>query len=235
MSCSGVRVILPADHPLERVRGVVRDHPPVIHHGDLVGERVGLLQVLRGEQHRRAVADQAADHVPHVLALGRVKARGGLVQEDHLRPAHERCGEVKAAPHATGVVLGHLAGGLGQVEPREQLGGPLPCGARRQVQELADHDQVLRAGQVLVDRGELAGQPDAHPHLAGLRTHVEPVDPGGPRVSAQQRGENADGGGLARAVRPEHGEYAAPAHREVHSGEGLRLAEGLGEPGGFNR
>jgi len=31
---------LPADDPLEPVRGVVRDHPPVIHHGDLVGERV---------------------------------------------------------------------------------------------------------------------------------------------------------------------------------------------------
>jgi len=189
---------LAADHPLEPVRGVVRDHPPVIHHGDLVGERVGLLQVLGGEQHRRAVADQAADHVPHVLALGRVEAGGGLVKEDHLRPAHERRGEVKAAPHATGVVLGHLAGGLGQVEPREQFGGALPCGARGQVQELADHDQVLGAGQVLVDRGELAGQPNALAYLAGLRAHVEPVDPGGPRIGAQQRGENADGGGLAQ-------------------------------------
>jgi hypothetical protein len=152
-----------------------------------------------------------------------------------VRPAHERRGEVKAAPHATGVVLGHLAGGLGQVEPREQLGGALPCGARGQIKELADHDQVLRTGQVLVDRGELAGQPNALAYLAGLCAHVEPVDPGGPRISAQQRGENADGGGLARAIRPEHGEYAALAHREVHSGEGLRLAEGLGKPRGFNR
>ena len=226
---------LPADHALEPVRGVVRDHPPVVDHGDLVGERVGLLQVLRGEQHRRAVADEAADHVPHVLALGRVEARGGLVKEDHLRPADERRGEVKAAPHAAGVVLGHLVRGLGQVEPREQLGGALPRGALGQVKQLADHDQVLHAGQVLVDRGELAGQPDALPHLVGLLAHVEPVDAGGSRVGAQQRGEDADGGGLARAVRPEHGEDAAPARREVHPGEGLRLTEGLGKPRGFNR
>jgi hypothetical protein len=34
---------LPAEYPLEPVRGVVRDHAPVIHHGDLVSERVGLL------------------------------------------------------------------------------------------------------------------------------------------------------------------------------------------------
>ncbi len=80
---------LPADHPLEPVRGVVRDHPAVVDHGDLVGERVGLLQVLRGQQHRRAVADQAADHVPHVLALGRVEAGGRLVEEDHRRPADQ--------------------------------------------------------------------------------------------------------------------------------------------------
>ena len=52
---------------------------------DLVGERVGLLEVLRGEQHGRAVVDELADDVPHVLALGRVEAGGRLVEEDHRR------------------------------------------------------------------------------------------------------------------------------------------------------
>ena len=125
-------------------RGVVRDHPAVVDHGDLVGQRVGLLQVLRGEQHGRAVVDQAADDVPHVLALGRVEAGGRLVQEDHLRPAHQGRGQVEAAAHAAGVGLGHLARGLGQVEPGEQLRGPLPGGALGQVEQLADQDQVLR-------------------------------------------------------------------------------------------
>jgi uncharacterized protein len=48
-------------------------------------------------------------------------------------------------------------------------------------------------------------------------------------------GQDTRGGRLVGAVRPEHGEHAAPADREVHPGEGLRLTEGLGQPRGFNR
>ena len=36
---------------------------------DPVGELIGLLQVLRGEQHRGPVRDQAADQVPHLVRL----------------------------------------------------------------------------------------------------------------------------------------------------------------------
>ena len=46
---------LAADHPLEAVRGVVGDDPAVVDHGDLVGQRVGLVQVLGRQQHGRAV------------------------------------------------------------------------------------------------------------------------------------------------------------------------------------
>ena len=74
---------LAADDPLEPVRSVVGDDPAVVDHGDLVGQRVGLVQVLGGQQHGRAVSDQPSDDVPHVLALGRVQAGGRLVEEDH--------------------------------------------------------------------------------------------------------------------------------------------------------
>ena len=89
---------------------------------DLVGQRVGLLQVLRGEQHGGAVVDQPPHDAPHVLALGRVEPGGGLVQEDHRRAADQAGGQVEPAAHAAGVGLGGPAGRLGQVEPVEQLG-----------------------------------------------------------------------------------------------------------------
>jgi hypothetical protein len=37
---------------------------PAVDHGDAPRELIGFLEVLRGEQHRRAVADELADHRP---------------------------------------------------------------------------------------------------------------------------------------------------------------------------
>jgi hypothetical protein len=132
-------------------------------------------------------------------------------------------------------VLGHLAGRLAQVEPGQQLSGPPPRGLLGQVEQLADHDQVLGPGEILVHRGELAGQADVLTYLVGLGADVEPVDPGGPRVRAQQGGENADRRGLARAVRAEQAEHGSFARREINPRQRLRVAKGFGQPRGLNR
>ena len=42
----------------ELVRSALRDRPPVVDDDDLVGEQVGLLEVLRRQQQRRAAADE---------------------------------------------------------------------------------------------------------------------------------------------------------------------------------
>ena len=160
-------------------------------------------------------------------------AGGRLVEEDHRRPPDQGRGQVQPPPHATRIVFRLLARGLGQVEPREQFRGARTGGFLREVEQLADHDQVLRPGEVIVDRGELPGQADALAHLVGLLAHVEPVDPGRPRVRAQERSQDAHRRGLARAVRPEDPEHGARAHREINSCQCLRLAKGLHEPRGL--
>ena len=48
-----------------------------------------------------------------------------------------------------------------------------------------------------------------------------------PGVRTQQGGEHADGGCLARAVRPEQTEDAALGHSKVEAVEGAGFAEGL--------
>ena len=59
----------------------VGDGPPAAQDDDLVGEAVGLLEVLRGEDQRGAVVDQAGDRLPHVgprrRGPGRWSARRG--------------------------------------------------------------------------------------------------------------------------------------------------------------
>ena len=79
-------------------------------------------------------------------------------------------------------------------------GTRLPSG---QAVEAPDHLDVLPTGQVAIDRGILPGQPDSVAHRLGLAVHVEPGDPHHALIGREQRGEDADQRGLARAVRAE--------------------------------
>ena len=56
---------LAADAVLELVRGALGDHGAVVDHDDPVGEAVGLVEVLRGEQHGRARRGARLDRLPH--------------------------------------------------------------------------------------------------------------------------------------------------------------------------
>ena len=117
----------------------------------------------------------------------------------------------------------------------EQLGGPgSGVAASDRSSSWPIMHQVLRAGQVLVDRGVLAGEADRAAHLLGVADDVVAADPGDAGVGAQQGGEDADGGGLAGAVRAEHAEHGALAGGQVDAGEGLGVAEALGQPFGFD-
>ena len=109
-----------------------------------------------------------------------------------------------------------------------------PWRAALQPEQPAEQDQVLAAGQVLVDRRELAGEADQAADLVGLVDDVVPEHARRARVGADQRGEHADRGRLPGAVRAEHAVHRAGAHRQVHAVDGASLAEGLHEAVGFN-
>ena len=75
-------------------RRALGDHPAVVDHRDAVGELIGLVEVLRGEQHGGADADHRAHDVPHLVAAARVEAGGRLVEEEQVRrddDAGRRC------------------------------------------------------------------------------------------------------------------------------------------------
>src|SRR6185437_12696180 len=108
---------------------------------------------------------------------------------------------------------------VGEVEPLQQLGRTRRGFLGAEVVEPADHVEVLAAGEVLVDRGVLAGKPDDLAYGAGLADDVVPGDQGTARVGSQKRGEDADGGGLAGAVGPQQAEDGAGRHGKVDPGE----------------
>jgi hypothetical protein len=220
---------------LELVGGALGDDAAAVDHHDLVRELVGLLQILGGEQHGGPVLDELAGGVPELLAAARVEAAAGLVQEQHLGVADQACGQVQAAPHPARPGPHRAVGCLRQVEPLQQLAGAALALGPVQVVQAPDHDQVFPAGEVLVDRGGLAGQADHLPHGGWLAHHVPAGHLGVAGVGAQQGGQDAHGGGLAGAVGAEQPQDAAGWDGQGHLLQGLDVAEGLGQSLGLDR
>ena len=157
---------------LELGGGAFGDDPALVEHGDPVGEPVGLVEVLGGEEDRDAVGDQLADDLPHGAAAARIQPGGRLVQEDQPRIADERHRQVQAAAHPPRVGRQRLVGRVGEVEPLEQLSHPSAPRVAAEVAQVGHQAQVLGAGEQVVHRGELAGDPDrrAHRRPPRLRT-----------------------------------------------------------------
>ena len=142
--------------------------PAVVEQDDVVGEPVGLLQVLGGEDQRGAAADQLAQQVPELVAAFRVEAGGRLVEEEDRRRGDQAGGEVEPAAHAAAVVADQPVAGVLELQLREQLGGAGAGDLARQVVEAADHLQVGGAAHQAVDGRRLAGQADPFADLGRL-------------------------------------------------------------------
>ncbi len=116
-----------------------------------------------------------------------------------------------------------------EIEPLEQLVGPRACLTDREVEQPADVLEVLEPGEPLVDGRVLAGEPDPRPGAPRLGDHVDAVDHRATRVGLQQRGQDANRGRLARAVRPEQSEHRRALDLEVDAAQRLGVAEPLRE------
>ena len=219
-----------AAHPvLELIGGALGDEPSGIDDADPVSQAVGLLQVLSGQQDRRAALHQGTDDVPHLLTRTRVQTSGGLVEEDERGTGDERDRQVQAAPHPTGVTAHPLAACLGQAEGGQQLLGPLPRPTSAKAQQAPEEAQVLRAGERLIDAGVLSRHPDEAAHRVALADDVVPQDhrpaPGG----GQQGGHHAQRRRLAGTVGAEQAVDDAGGDLQVQAVDGGEGAEGAGQ------
>src|SRR5690606_16142447 len=115
---------LVADGALELARRALGDDASVPQDGDPVGELVGLLEVLRGEQHGGAALAQRADDVPQLAAARRVQAGGRLVEEDDRDGDDEAQRDVEPSAHPAGEGADPTARGGGEAEALDELTGP---------------------------------------------------------------------------------------------------------------
>src|ERR1700722_9828463 len=163
---------------LEFGQGAVDDDPAVVEDRDPVGQLLGLVQVLGGEQHRRAARGEFPDGLPHLGACLRVQPGRRLVEEDDRRIPDEAHRDVEPAAHAAGVRRCPPGARPGQREAPQQVirfsAGVL------EVPQPGDEDEVLPPAEDLIDGRELPGEADGLTGVGGPRRDVEAVDPSGP-------------------------------------------------------
>src|SRR4029077_18630740 len=83
------------DAPLRDARAdlahaAVGDDTTAREHGDTIGQRFGLFEIVRRQQDRAAGRDERAHRRPHRLARFDVEADGRLVEKEELRPPTDR-------------------------------------------------------------------------------------------------------------------------------------------------
>ena len=114
-------------------------------------------------------------------------------------------------------------------------GGTPPALRSPQVAQVRHEVQVLLAGEEVVDRGELPGDPDHVTHRIGVAGDVMARDTHLAAVEPDQGGQDLHGGGLPGAVGAEQGEDRSLGDVQVDAVEHDLVAEGLAQPGGRDR
>ena len=124
---------------------------------------------------------------------------------------------------------------LGQAEPLEQLVRATAYDGPRQVIEPADELEVRAGAEEPVDRGGLSREPDAAAHRRRVGDDVQAVDARGAGRRLGECGEDADRGGLARAVVAEQPEDRAGRHVEIEVAQRPQIAVALAQLLGDDR
>src|SRR3954452_17417511 len=206
----------------ERGRRSLGDDPSLLDDRDAVAQRLGLVEVVRGQHDRLAEVLERADDLPRRAPRRRVEAGGRLVEEDQLGVADEREREVQPAQLAAAQRPRVRVGLLGQAGERQDLVDV----ARPRIEAGPVRDRLAH-GDVAAHAGAL--QHDAHPPAQLLRALLGVLaedgdDAARPRPVAL---EDLDRRRLARAVGAEQAEDLAERDLEVDAAHGVMVAVAL--------
>jgi hypothetical protein len=230
-------VLTPLDRATQRRGAVVREHLAAVDDRDAVAQLVRLGHVMSGQQHGAAgpLSHPLGNERPQPARGVDVHAEGRLVQEQHLRVAHEPAGEVHPLALPGRQPVDARAGELLEVGDVDQSLDSLARLAGPHAVELGEHPQALADREDAVAAALAAGdQIDAAADLGRLRDDVVARDSRLAPRREQQRGEDLDARRLAGAVGAQQAEDLTPLDPEVDTGERHDLAAapaGLEDPG----
>ena len=119
-----------ADRRLQLGGRALGDHLAVIDHRDALRQLVGLVEVLRAEEDRRALARQRPDDAPDLVSRARIEAGRGLVEEHQLGRDDDARRQVKPPAHSARVVLDQARRRFDEAERRRGARRPWPLRSR---------------------------------------------------------------------------------------------------------
>ena len=153
---------------------------------EVVGELVGLLEVLGGEEDGHPlVAGEMRDLVPEGGAALDVEAGGRLVEEEDTGPVQQREGQVEPPLHAARVAADLAVGRIGEADALDQLvPAPGPVGLGHPV-ERALEAHVIAGREVRVEGRLLQRGADRVPDGGALLDDVVAGDPRDPAVGGR--------------------------------------------------
>ncbi len=207
------------DLPLEIRRRALGDDQPGIDDRDPVAERVGLVQVVRGEEDRHALIAEPAHLLPHPGPALRVEPRRRLVQEDDLGRVDDAERDIEAPALPAGVGADVAVGEVAELESLDGRLGEALRGRFRDAVHARLVDQVTPGRGPVVGAAALRHEADVLAHLGGIAPEVHPGDRGVAAVRADQRGQHPERGRLPGPVGPEETEDLAARHGEVHAAD----------------
>ena len=204
----------PASRPRIRAAGVSSSQDlAVVHDRDPVAQRLGLVEVVRGEHHGATVGVDLRQQVPEVAARLRVERGGRLVEEHHLGVVDQGAGDRQPLQLAAGQLLGP---GVGLVVEPDRAEPFVGRARRRRRTSEAKVWICSRAVSRSKNDDACSWTPirDSRPFVARPRTLPEQRDRAA--VGGAQTFDDLQRRGLAGTVGPEDAEELPGRDREAH-------------------
>lgn len=190
----------------------------------MIGEFLGLFEVVGGEHDGGAVAGEIAHQFPAPPAGSGVESGGRLVEEENIGRADDAEREIDSSllpTRKTGDAFVEL---VGKFDHLDDLVDAPATGIRRAVEI-----QGLANGEFLVDTGLLQHDADAVAERSTSLGGIDPEDGDPSAVATAMSLKDLDRGGLPSTVGPEDGEHLPGLDRKGHAIDGPKVAVGLGE------
>jgi hypothetical protein len=220
---------LPAPEPVVQLRGgAFSDDAPVGDDDHPLAERFDLGQDVAREHHRPRSL-QAPDELADLDHLPRIKADGGLVEDENRRIAAQRLRD----PYPLAIAFRERADpSLGDMLQSRRLEGAEHCQVAlraRNALHPRNETQVSRDPQVGIERRVLGEVADGTPTGERIGLRIVPCDPHLPGGRREDPRQHAHGRGLARPVGPQEAHDLAAADRERDPAHRIDRAKRLGE------
>ena len=215
---------LPRQAGQDGLRRVAADQPPGVHQPHALAT-LGLVHVRRADDDGHSLKQEVGQDVPELPPRDGIDAGGGFVEQQQIGLVDQGTGQGEFLLHTAGEPIGAAVAELGQAGEVQQALGP--CAPLRSVHLV----QVGEEGQVLID-AEVAVQAELLRHVAdagldGLRLGAQVVaqhlGPAGGDI--EQASQQAQRGGLARAVRPHQAKELTARHLQVETVHRAHTAE----------